>query len=134
MIATWMAGKGTASATIAAVTTMIERATSGASVRHMTSTAWATTATAASLSPRTQPASVRSADSVSSANATRMIADGRVNPSQPTMPPSRPARSVPIAIPSWLLAGPGSAWLSASRSAKRASSSHRRRSTYSRRK
>ena len=100
MIATWIAGEATASATIAAATTTIERGTSGASVRHMTSTAWATTATAASLSPATQPASERSADSVSSANPTRMIADGRVNPSQLTMPPSRPARSVPIAIPS----------------------------------
>ena len=95
MIATWVAGEATASAAMAAVTTMIERATSGASVRHMTSTAWATTATAASLSPRTQPASVRSADSVSSAKATRMIADGRVNPEpgEDAAEPSGPKRS-----------------------------------------
>ena len=33
--------------------------------------------------------------------------DGRVNPSHAATPPSWPARRVPIAIPSWLLAGPG---------------------------
>ena len=35
------------------------------------------------------------------------MADGSVNPSQATTPPSRPARMIPSAIPTWLLAGPG---------------------------
>lgn len=69
----------------------------------------------------------------SSPKAIIAIADGAVNPIQAAMPPSIPARRVPIAIPSSLLAGPGSIWLSATRSAKAASSSQARRSTYWRR-
>jgi hypothetical protein len=61
-------------------------------------------------------------------------ADGSVNPNHASRPPSAPARSVPIAMPSWLLAGPGRSWHSPTRSAKRRSSSQRRRTTYSARK
>ena len=63
-----------------------------------------------------------------------MIAEGMVKPSHAITPPSFPARSVPIAIPSWLLAGPGSNWHKATRSVNDLSSSHPRLATYSCRK
>ena len=43
-----------------------------------------------------------------SPNSTRAIADGSVKPSHAAIPPAIPARRVPIRIPIWLLAGPGS--------------------------
>jgi hypothetical protein len=46
-----------------------------------------------------------------------MIAGGRVKPSPAATVPNGPARRVPIAIRSWLLAGPRRAWQSATRSA-----------------
>ena len=86
------------------------RGQSGASDPASTYTAWATIATAASLSPWTQPAEARSPDDATRANATSTTADGSVNPSHAATPPAHPARSAPIAIPSWLLVGPGSDW------------------------
>ena len=61
-------------------------------------------------------------------------ADGVVKPSQAAKAPGRPARRMPRLIPTWLLAGPGRNWQSATMSAKAGSSSHRRRSTNSARK
>ena len=63
------------------------------------------------------------------ANAISNAADGSVKPSHAARPPSGPARSMPIATPSWLEAGPGRNCTSATRSAKSSSSSQRRRST-----
>ena len=76
-------------------------------------TACATTATAASLSPWTQPAPERSAVAATRPRTVRAMADGSVKPSHAASPPARPARRVPMAIPSWLLAGPGRDWHSA---------------------
>ena len=42
---------------------------------------------------------------------------GTVKPSQAASPPGRPARSMPIVMPIWLLAGPGRNWQSATMSA-----------------
>ena len=100
----------------------------------MARTACATTATAASFRPWTQPAAERSAGPVSRPSNTSAMAEGSVNPSHAATPPSMPARRVPMAMPSWLLAGPGSAWHSATRSPYAWASSQPRRSTYSRRK
>ncbi len=134
MIATCEKGVVQARATIVAASATARRDQSGASAPAMPQTAWATTATAASLRPWTQPASARSAEAVSRPIAVSAMADGRVNPSHAASPPSMPARRVPMANPSWLLAGPGSAWQRATRSANAVSSSHWRRITYSRRK
>ena len=57
-----------------------------------------------------------------------------VNPSHAASPPGSPARRMPRAIPTWLLAGPGRNWHSATRSAYAASLSHFRRATISSRK
>jgi hypothetical protein len=122
------------SVSAAATSATIRRGQSGVRLRAISTTACATTATAASLSPRAQPASARSIDVVTSPNTSKAMADGKVNPIQAANPPARPARRVPIAMPSWLLAGPGRSWQSATRSPNAASSSQRRRSTYSRRK
>jgi hypothetical protein len=45
------------------------------------------------------------------------IADGMVKPIQEAMPPSTPARMIPMPMPTWLLAGPGKNWQRATRSA-----------------
>ena len=58
---------------------------------------------------------------------------GSVNPSHAANAPAQPARRRPTAIVSWLLAGPGSVWHSAARSANAASSSQPRSSTNARR-
>ena len=129
MIATCEIGSVQASATAAPATATTFRGQSGASDAVSAQTAWATTATAASFRPWTQPAVDRSVEAVSNARTTNATADGSVNPSHEATPPSGPARDVPIAMPSWLLAGPGSDWLNARYSANSASSSHRRRST-----
>ena len=44
-------------------------------------------------------------------------ADGPEKPSQAANAPGRPARSMPIVIPTWLDAGPGRNWQSATMSA-----------------
>ena len=46
-----------------------------------------------------------------------MLVDGKVKPIQAANPPSRPPRMMPIPMPTWLLAGPGRNWHSATRSA-----------------
>ena len=51
----WPQADGTASATMAAATASVARGRSGASVRAIPSTACATTATAATLRPCSQP-------------------------------------------------------------------------------
>jgi hypothetical protein len=58
---------------------------------------------------------------------------GSVNPSHAAKAPAQPARILPTAIVSWLLAGPGSVWHRATRSANPTSSSHARSSTNARR-
>ncbi len=131
MIATCEKGVAQANATAAATSATIRRGQSGARLRPIAQTACATTASAASLRPWTHPASLRSVCAAKSPNMVIKIADGNVKPIQAASPPGMPARRVPIAIPSWLLAGPGRDWQSATRSANEASSSHRRLVTYS---
>ena len=46
-----------------------------------------------------------------------MTADGAVKPSHAIAAPAYPARRYPIAMPVWLLAGPGRNWHRATRSA-----------------
>lgn len=134
MIATWVKGVAQASAIAAATSATIRRGQSGARLRAIDHTASATTETAASLRPWIQPAPAMSVPAANSPNSVSTTADGSVNPTHAATPPTRPARRVPIAIPSWLLAGPGSDWQSATRLANEASSSHPRRVTYSCRK
>ena len=134
MIATCENGVAQASATAAATTARARRGQSGASAPAITQTACATTATAATFRPWTQPAPDRSVDAANSPSAVSATADGSVNPSQAATPPAIPARRVPMAMPSWLLAGPGRIWDSVTRSVKASSSSQPRRATYSRRK
>ena len=84
----------------------------------MPSTAWATTATAAILSPCNRPLpSASPAPATLNANSTMAMAEGNVNPSQAAKPPAKPARKRPTPMPTWLLAGPGKNWHSATRSA-----------------
>ena len=92
-------------------------------------------ATAATFSPCSAPAAAGPCQcDTPSANSTSAIADGKVKPAQAASAPRHPARCNPSAKPTWLLAGPGSSWHSATRSAKCASSSQRRRCTNSARK
>ena len=50
------------------------------------------------------------------ANNISAMAEGSVNASQAASMPVQPARFRPIAMPTWLLAGPGRNWHSATRS------------------
>ena len=63
------------------------------------------------------------------AKAISAMALGKVKPSQAAKHPTQPARISPKAMPTWLLAGPGKNWHSATRSAYCASVSHWRRTT-----
>lgn len=118
MTATCAAGPGTSSTTTAAAAAMVARRRSGVSERAMPSTACATTAAAAACSPSSHPAPARSGvPETSRANATSSTADGRVNPHHAARSPGSPARCSPSAIPTWLDAGPGRNWHSATRSA-----------------
>src|SRR5262249_42584263 len=114
---TWETGLGDASTASAARIASDARARSAARFRAMPHTAWATTATATTLSPCSHPTSASPAVRRPYAKTTRAAADGSVNPSHAATPPSSPARISPIAIPTWLLAGPGRNWHSATRSA-----------------
>ena len=109
------------------------RGASGVRRRAIATTAWATTATAAALSPATAPATAPSVGIVAPAAARPSIvistALGSVNPTNAASAPAHPARSRPTAIINWVLAGPGSAWHRATSSAKAASSSQRCRTT-----
>ena len=60
-----------------------------------------------------------------------IITDGSVNPINEIIPPPMPALIVPIPIPTWLLAGPGKNWHSATKSEYSFSSSHFLFFTYS---
>ncbi len=102
----------------AATTASVARSRSGASERIMPRTACATTATAATLRPCSQalPAPSPTA-SRPSANRTRASAEGSVKAAHAASAPVYPARDNPMAMPTWLLAGPGRNWHSATRSA-----------------
>ena len=109
---------GHAKVTIEARIAIVARSRSGQSERAIPHTAWATTATATTLRPCNQPASAVLANApIPKANAISANADGRVKPIQAASPPRRRARAMPIAILTWLLAGPGKNWQSATRSA-----------------
>ena len=84
----------------------------------MLHTACATTATATTWSPCSMPP-LRGPVSAAAPRAKRTMAtaDGSVKPSQAASPPASPPRERPTAKPTWLLAGPGSSWHRATRSA-----------------
>ena len=87
-------------------------------LRAMPHTAWATTATATTLSPCTSPAGKPAPpDEKPSPSAASTKAEGSVKPTQAASAPSQPLRIKPSAMPTWLLAGPGKNWHSATRSA-----------------
>ena len=98
MTRTWAAAVGHTETASAAAMAIVARSRSGASVRAMPQTAWATTATAASLRPWSQPAPERSSPRTPSPNSTMATADGRVKPSQAATPPASPARTMPMAM------------------------------------
>ena len=87
-----------ASATVAATIASETRGRSGARLRAIPHTAWATTATATTFSPCSHPASATPSDCTPYANASIATADGNVNPSHAATPPSKPARMIPMAI------------------------------------
>ena len=102
----------------AAATATVARDRSGARVRAMPRMASPTTATAATFSPCNQPLPSASPRLESPyAKATSAIAEGSVKAVQAASAPGYPARSKPMAIPTWLEAGPGRNWQSATRSA-----------------
>ena len=84
----------------------------------MPHTAWATMATAVTLRPWMMPWLIGpSSAAAPKANATSTMAEGRVKAVQAAAAPQGPARINPRAKPTWLLAGPGRNWHSATRSA-----------------
>ena len=90
-------------------TITLARFRSVASLRCKSRTAWATTATAATSKPRTQPPSIQLGWNESSGAASTInTAEGNVNPAQAARPPSHPARIRPKPIPTCELEGPGS--------------------------
>ena len=118
MAPTCTSGFGTSRTTIIVAAAMLARRASGARDFAIPITACPTTATAAALSPSTQPAEERPPRAVTpKANATRSRAEGMVKPTHAATRPQKPARCRPIAIPTWLDAGPGRNWHSATRSA-----------------
>ena len=115
----WPSELGTNSTNTSATAAIEARSRSGHSDRAMPQTACATIATATSFRPCSSPAPA--GDPVSApapkANAVISAADGRVKPHHAASPPSQPARSRPMEKPTWLEAGPGANWQSATRSA-----------------
>lgn len=109
---------GHSNAVQAASTAMVMRAVSVHRLRAMPQMACATTATATTFKPCSTPAGSAAphADSPS-ANSVKASAEGSVKPAQASSAPLNPARDRPIAMPTWLLAGPGKNWHSATRSA-----------------
>jgi len=84
----------------------------------MFQTACATTATATILSPCSTPDGITPGyPATNRASTIRAMADGRVKPAQAANAPRYPHRDRPSAMPTWLLAGPGRNWHSATRSA-----------------
>ena len=81
--------------------------------------ACATTATATSFRPCRMPSATGPVSAVAPiAKANRMMADGMVKANQAASPPSRPLpRRMPRVKPTWLDAGPGRNWQSATTSA-----------------
>ena len=126
-----MREEGRVTLMIAAANAIEARGASEARVRAIDQTAWATTATATTMRPCSHPAVVIPDPCTRSAKTTIAMADGKVKPAQAAMPPKKPARLIPMEMPSWLLAGPGIIWHRATRSAKLCSSSHFLRPTYS---
>jgi hypothetical protein len=63
------------------------------------------------------------------ASPTSPSAEGSVKPTHAASAPSHPARRSPTSKPSWLDAGPGTNWHSATNPAKSSRDSHLRRST-----
>ena len=101
-----------------AATPMTVRRRSGVRVRAIPHTAWATTATATSFRPWiTAWAQTPLMNPTPKANTVIKIADGKVKPAQAANAPGQPARRQPRPKPTWLDAGPGRNWLSATRSA-----------------
>ena len=91
----------------------------------MLQTAWATTATATSCNPCRTPSRIGPCIlGASSAKANSANADGSVNPVQAASAPVHPARRSPTSRPTWLLAGPGSIWQRATKSAYSLADSH----------
>ena len=88
-------------------------------LRAMPHTACATTATATTLSPCTSPAPSHAplAEENPSPHNASTSAEGSVKPSHAASAPPHPPRRRPRASPTWLLAGPGRNWHSATRSA-----------------
>ena len=101
----------------AAATASPARSRSGQSERPMPQTACAMMATAAIFSPWMAP-DADSQPNCASPSAKRISATavGSVNATQAASMPAHPARFRPIAMPTWLLAGPGRNWHSATRS------------------
>ena len=91
----------------AARSARVARARSGQSACAMLQTACTTTATVAIFKPCNQPALPAPSVAMPKANKVSASADGKVKPSQAANAPGRPARAMPIAMPTWLLAGPG---------------------------
>ena len=96
----WPATPPRTIAAMAATAAIPSRRTSGARALRIASSAVSTTATAASSSPCSHPALAGSDEASPRPSAVITTADGSVNPSQATTPPSLPARKAPIAIPS----------------------------------
>ena len=98
---------GAARTTSAATMAIVARARSGARLRAMPQTACATTATATTFSPCSQPA-VRVANACTPiANSDQRNRRGQREAEPGRQPAGSPARRIPIAMPTWLLAGPG---------------------------
>ena len=115
---TWVSGVRQNSMAMAVTMASDARVRSGVRLRAMPYTATATTATATAFSPRSQPPSASPSKAATPyPNAISSAADGRVKPSHAATPPAKPARVIPTAMPTWLLAGPGRNWHSATRSA-----------------
>ena len=109
---------GSASTTQAASVIKPMRARSVHSLPAMPHTACATTATATTLSPCSTPGGSASPwRARPSAKRISAIAEGSVKPAHAASAPRYPARCSPSAMPTWLLAGPGRNWHSATRSA-----------------
>ena len=119
MIATCANGVVQASATTAAASATARRGQSGVEGARHAPDGLGDDRDRGQLQP-VDPARAREVGVAPSAARERSAptADGSVKPSQAASPPSIPARRVPIAMPSWLLAGPGRSWQSATRSPK----------------
>jgi hypothetical protein len=116
--ATMPADPGTKASSTTASTAIAARSRSGHNCRAMPHTAWATMATATIFNPCNAPAPSGPATCVPvSAKPSRISAEGRVKATKAASAPAHPARIMPSANPTWLEAGPGRNWHSATRSA-----------------